>query len=208
MLAGGLFLAAPASAQDDQNCDDFASQAAAQAHLREDPSDPDGLDGNDNDGIACEDNPAPTDFDPVTEPTDSEPTETGDGGTDEPTDEGDNTGDDQDDDQMVMPKGGAATGGGSTQGIENGGVLAARRTRVRPRRGWDHRSHTPPRPLLTQGSTKRPRPPVRVGGGVCVRRTGAGWSPRCGRGCVRGATRARRSPRTTRRRWPHPGRTR
>jgi hypothetical protein len=71
--------ATPAFAQDDQNCDDFESQAAAQAHLRSDPSDPDGLDarpgpadGNDQaggDGIACEDNPAPFDRDPVfTEP--------------------------------------------------------------------------------------------------------------------------------------------
>ena len=45
--------ATPASAQDDQNCADFPSQAAAQAHLRQDPSDPDRLDA-DNDGVACE----------------------------------------------------------------------------------------------------------------------------------------------------------
>jgi hypothetical protein len=50
---------------DDQNCPDFASQAEAQAHLRADPSDPDGLDGNDNDGIACESLPAPFDRTPV-----------------------------------------------------------------------------------------------------------------------------------------------
>ena len=50
--------AVPVAAQDDQNCDDFGSQAEAQLHFRADPSDPDGLDG-DNDGIACEDNPAP-----------------------------------------------------------------------------------------------------------------------------------------------------
>jgi hypothetical protein len=43
----------PASAQDDQNCADFPSQADAQAHLRQDPSDPDRLDA-DNDGVACE----------------------------------------------------------------------------------------------------------------------------------------------------------
>jgi hypothetical protein len=48
--------ATPASAQDDQNCADFPSQAAAQAHLRQDPSDPDGLDA-DNDGVACENYP-------------------------------------------------------------------------------------------------------------------------------------------------------
>jgi hypothetical protein len=81
--------ASPAFAQDDQNCDDLESQAAAQAHLRSDPSDPDGLDappgpadGNDRaggDGIACEDNPAPYDREPVvagpqpTEPPTTEP---------------------------------------------------------------------------------------------------------------------------------------
>jgi hypothetical protein len=69
-------LASPAWAQaNDQNCSDFASQATAQAHLRADPSDPDGLDahpgpadGNDQaggDGIACESNPAPFDREPV-----------------------------------------------------------------------------------------------------------------------------------------------
>jgi hypothetical protein len=80
--------ATPAFAQDDQNCDDFESQAAAQAHLRSDPSDPDGLDappgpadGNDRaggDGIACEDNPAPYDREPVfagPQPTEPPPTE-------------------------------------------------------------------------------------------------------------------------------------
>jgi LPXTG-motif cell wall-anchored protein len=67
LVLGALALVAPAAlAQaDDQNCSDFSSQAAAQAHLRADPSDPDGLDG-DNDGIACESNPAPYDRTPVT----------------------------------------------------------------------------------------------------------------------------------------------
>ncbi len=35
------------------NCSDFGSQAEAQAVLSADPSDPNGLDG-DNDGVACE----------------------------------------------------------------------------------------------------------------------------------------------------------
>jgi hypothetical protein len=67
LIFGALVVAAPAAlAQaDDQNCSDFASQAEAQAHLRADPSDPDGLDGNDNDGIACESLPAPFDRTPV-----------------------------------------------------------------------------------------------------------------------------------------------
>lgn len=41
-----------ASAQD-LNCDDFATQAEAQANLDANPSDPNNLDGN-NDGVACE----------------------------------------------------------------------------------------------------------------------------------------------------------
>lgn len=45
--------AAPAFAQDDLNCDDFPSQAAAQVELRRDPSDPNRLD-EDDDFIACE----------------------------------------------------------------------------------------------------------------------------------------------------------
>jgi hypothetical protein len=38
----------------DLNCDDFATQEDAQAELDADPSDPNGLDGYDDDGIACE----------------------------------------------------------------------------------------------------------------------------------------------------------
>lgn len=50
----GIAAAPAASAQaNDQNCSDFPSQAAAQAHLEQDPSDPDNLDADD-DGIACE----------------------------------------------------------------------------------------------------------------------------------------------------------
>jgi hypothetical protein len=48
----------------DQDCSDFPSQAAAQAHLRADPTDPDGLD-SDSDGIACESLGAPFDRTPV-----------------------------------------------------------------------------------------------------------------------------------------------
>lgn len=47
-----------AAASDDLNCDDFATQEEAQAVYDEDPSDPHGLDGNDNDGIACESLPS------------------------------------------------------------------------------------------------------------------------------------------------------
>ena len=62
-------VAAGANAQtEDPNCEDFPNQAAAQQHLRDNPSDPDGLD-DDNDGLACENHnypPAsPTDTVPV-----------------------------------------------------------------------------------------------------------------------------------------------
>lgn len=54
-----LVVMAPAAiAQDTLNCDDFEFQEDAQAELDADPSDPHGLDGNDNDGIACEDLPS------------------------------------------------------------------------------------------------------------------------------------------------------
>lgn len=53
-------------AQADLNCDDYPTQAAAQAALRADPSDPYDLDGDDDDGIACESNPGATDLVPVT----------------------------------------------------------------------------------------------------------------------------------------------
>jgi hypothetical protein len=63
---GALILAAPAALAQagDQDCSDFSSQAGVQAHLRADPSDPDGLDSNNN-GIACESLPAPFDRTPV-----------------------------------------------------------------------------------------------------------------------------------------------
>lgn len=48
-----LVVAAPAFAQADLNCDDFATQAEAQAELDRDRSDPYGLD-RDSDGVACE----------------------------------------------------------------------------------------------------------------------------------------------------------
>ncbi len=118
MLFGAMLFGAPAaSAQDDQNCDDFASQADAQAHYRADTTDPDGLD-RDDDGLACEDHPgyaegSATDMQPV-----------GSASSEPPADDQGGEGDDGTD-QMVMPKGGVETGGGSTEGIENGRALAA-----------------------------------------------------------------------------------
>ena len=48
-----LVLAPAAMAQADRNCSDFATQPEAQAVYDQDPSDPNGLDADD-DGIACE----------------------------------------------------------------------------------------------------------------------------------------------------------
>ena len=52
-----LTFAGPAVA-DSHNCPDYATQEEAQAALDRNPSDPDNLDADD-DGIACESNPAP-----------------------------------------------------------------------------------------------------------------------------------------------------
>lgn len=57
-LVALLVMAAPASATGDLNCDDFETQEQAQAKYDEDPTDPHGLDGNDQDGLACESLPS------------------------------------------------------------------------------------------------------------------------------------------------------
>ncbi len=62
--SAGFYPSAYLGQGDAYNCKDFVSQADAQAVLRVDPSDPNGLDA-DNDGIACESNRAPRDTVPV-----------------------------------------------------------------------------------------------------------------------------------------------
>ncbi|HEX2191577.1 MAG TPA: hypothetical protein VHH09_00125 [Acidimicrobiales bacterium] len=47
-----------ASHSGDLDCGDFTFREEAQAHLQAHPGDPDNLDGNDNDGLACEDLPS------------------------------------------------------------------------------------------------------------------------------------------------------
>ena len=102
----------PAAYAQELNCDDFPNQAAAQQELREDPSDPEGLDGLPGEafsgiqGVACEDLPPPTDFDPVVPPA------VGDSPKGAPTKEG-------------SPKGGV-----TKQGTPKGGV-----TKERPPKG-------------------------------------------------------------------------
>ena len=52
-LGATCLLASPAHADQGLNCPDFDSQAEAQEFYDDDPSDPEGLD-SDNDGTACE----------------------------------------------------------------------------------------------------------------------------------------------------------
>lgn len=54
LCALSMLVASPALAQDTLNCDDFATEAEAQAEFDSDTSDPNGLDADD-DGEACED---------------------------------------------------------------------------------------------------------------------------------------------------------
>jgi hypothetical protein len=113
-LAGAatLTFASPASA-DHLNCGDFDSQEAAQSVYDADPSDPNGLDGNDDDGLACESLPTGGSALTSSEISDLHATSGGsgdDGGTD--------------DGGMVMPRGGVAAGGGSSAGVD-AGMLAA-----------------------------------------------------------------------------------
>jgi hypothetical protein len=69
-VASVLVLSSPVLAQE-MNCDDFPNQVAAQQALKDDSSDPEGLDGPPGaaftgiQGVACEDLPPPINFNPV-----------------------------------------------------------------------------------------------------------------------------------------------
>ncbi len=124
VFLAAVALGTSASAQDLLNCDDFDSQQEAQDEYNSDTSDPNQLD-RDDDGEACET------FDY--------------GSTGNDNDDAD-AADDADDDEMVMPVGGVATGGGGTApqptntaalfgvaaaagALGAGGVMVRRRTR-------------------------------------------------------------------------------
>ena len=64
------FSATPAAAHHsyDMDCPSFSSQASAQFHMNAHPGDPDGLDGSDDDGRACESNPCPCYYGGATQP--------------------------------------------------------------------------------------------------------------------------------------------
>lgn len=53
LILAGLASSAALAQTADRDCRDFASQSEAQAALRSDPTDPDGLD-DDKDGVACD----------------------------------------------------------------------------------------------------------------------------------------------------------
>jgi endonuclease YncB( thermonuclease family) len=75
VLVAVVMSSAPASGHHsyDSDCPDFATQAAAQHHMNAHPGDPDGLDGNDHDGLACESNPCPCYYGTATAPAPTPP---------------------------------------------------------------------------------------------------------------------------------------
>lgn len=100
-----------ASAQsNDLNCSDFATQAEAQAEFNRDTSDPNGLDGSDNDGLACESLPGGSGDDAGDEGTAPAMASTG-------TGTGTGSG------MAPAPSGGVATGfGGMAPGSQSSGA--------------------------------------------------------------------------------------
>lgn len=98
------------AAQDDLNCEDFATQTEAQAEFESHDEDIYNLDA-DADGIACEALPAGDNG--------------GGGGTGDGAADSDQTGGQAEDDEQVekVPEGGVQTGGGSTAGLEHAGLL-------------------------------------------------------------------------------------
>lgn len=84
LVAGAtLSIAGVANAQGDRNCSDFSSQAEAQQFFENTQGDPHGLDA-DNDGIACEELPGPSDVVDAPGPVQQTPVggiDTGDGST-------------------------------------------------------------------------------------------------------------------------------
>ena len=84
-----VFALSPSVSADGHNCDDYATQEEAQAALPSSPT----LDGNDNDGIACEHLPS------------------GGGGAD--TDNGDDNGNGDDDGTTTLPETGTGSASAS-----------------------------------------------------------------------------------------------
>lgn len=98
LTAGMSYPLAGVALAQDLNCSDFTTQAEAQAVYNQDPSDPNGLD-RDNDGVACEALP---------------------GGAPGSAENGANTGGQ---DTGTAPAGGVEAGAGGTAGGDDSGVL-------------------------------------------------------------------------------------
>ena len=116
LTAGMSYPLAGVALAQDLDCSDFATQAEAQAVYNQDPSDPHGLDG-DNDGIACEALPGGTPGSAGDQDTGTAPSggvETGAGGT-----AGDSL-------ELLLP---LSVAGGAV--FAAGGVVLVRRRRVR-----------------------------------------------------------------------------
>jgi hypothetical protein len=138
LVCGALFAAGPVaiaqpmqlSAAADKNCSDFTYQEEAQAVLDADPSDPNNLDGNDNDGVACESLPhRPAGTSETTAPTETSQAPSG---TEKPesTGKSESTGKPERTESSapqvkVKPVGGVATGGGDVADPGNSGTFTA-----------------------------------------------------------------------------------
>ncbi|MBM7599036.1 cobalamin biosynthesis protein CobT [Virgibacillus halotolerans] len=109
-------------AADNLNCSDFDTQPEAQAHLDADPSDPDGLD-RDNDGIACENLPqgeaASSNNDDASENASESEGSSEDAATDESTSSSDATSSEEE----TTSSDDASTSDESTSSDEEGGEL-------------------------------------------------------------------------------------
>ncbi len=101
-----------ANAADIYNCDHFAYQEDAQAVYDQDPSDPNGLDGTPNDGVACESLPRRGTSDAGSTPAGATTGTTGSSTTGTPTSGQVST----------RPAGAVAAGDGSSAGDEAGAL--------------------------------------------------------------------------------------
>ena len=121
--AASLALLGPAPlafGQTDKDCSDFTYQEDAQAVYNADPSDPNGLD-RDNDGIACETLPhRPAQQTPTTTTKTTKPTSTTKAPTSTTTTKSSSAGSQV----KVKPSGGVDTGGGDMDSGGDGGAWA------------------------------------------------------------------------------------
>lgn len=140
--------------QDVLNCEDFASQAEAQAEFDSDESDPNQLD-RDDDGEACEN------------------VDDGDSG-----DSGNDSDDSDDSDEMVMPTGAVATGGGGTAPTAATPVLRCWAWSRRPEPSVPGPSHCASADSTEHRGIARGRHPIGAGLVSCFRTPPGAYSAR------------------------------